>query len=323
MSITVTDIVTEYGAYYENAGQNKDRLKKLLMQPVETEKYCTVVTTEDTTWKLGKSLIEKILQPFQNGWTPKSAASFKPNVINLRKLKVDEEFNPDDIEDTWLGFLAANEMDRKNWPVVRYLIEELYINKLFEDWENEAIFKGVYDAPTPNVAGDPADVIDGFRKLIIDGINDSTINRVTLSSALAADNIFESVETFADSISGVYKNKSMNLFMSPTWARAYKRDKRNEFGYTDNNLSGAVDFTNLSVIGLPSMEGSNVIFTTPKENMFVLNGRRSKSPAFTIEGLKRMVYFYTDFWKGVGFGLNEAVWAYIPDSELNGSGSGS
>jgi len=38
-----------------------------------------------------------------------------------------------------------------------------------------------------------------------------------------------------------------------------------------------------------------------------------------IEESKRTVSFMTDWWEGVGFGINEAVWSNL----LPGSGSGS
>ena len=49
---------------------------------------------------------------------------------------------------------------------------------------------------------------------------------------------------------------------------------------------------------------------------FYLYKDQTNQSVFQIEGSKRLVNLYTDFKLGTGFGINQAVWSYIPESLL-------
>jgi hypothetical protein len=316
--MNISDILSEYGAYYEKAGQNKKRVLQLLMQATVTEGHMTPMKTDDTVFKLAQATIDDIIQPFQKGWTPNEAAAFVANELRLYHLKVDEELYPDDIEASWLGFLAADDLDRSKWPLVRYIIEGLYIPKIADNIELKEIFHGEYAEPTPGVAGATGTSMNGLAIMIRDGLEDGSINNIDLGS-LTAENIFDKVEEFADNISEVYQGVKMNVFMSQTWYKRYMRDKRAQGFYdysSDKSITSGIDFTPQSVVALPSMHGSDVIFATPKSNIISLSKKSQNKNKFMIETLKRQVFFMTDFWKGVGFGINGAVWAHDPDASI-------
>jgi hypothetical protein len=46
------------------------------------------------------------VQPFQKAFTPIGTFKFKPNEFSLYKLKIDLQEYPDDLEATYLAFLA-------------------------------------------------------------------------------------------------------------------------------------------------------------------------------------------------------------------------
>lgn len=314
----ISAILSEYGAYYEKSGQNKKRVLKMLMQAAVTEAIMTPMKTDDTVFKLAQATIDDIIQPFQKSWTPNEASAFIANELKLYHLKVDEELYPDDIEASWLGFLASNDLDRSKWPLVRFIIEGLYIPKITDNIELKEIFHGVYAAPEAGVAGATGTSMHGLGKMILDGLEDGTVNNIDLG-VITAENIFDKVELFVDGISEVYQGVKMEICMSNKWARAYHRDKRAQGFYdygSDKDVKGNVDFTPQSVKSLPSMHGSDVVFATPKSNMISMGKKSQNKNKFSIETLKRQVFFMTDFWKGVGFGINGAVWAHDPDAVI-------
>jgi len=316
----VTDIITEYGAYYENAGQNMKRLITQLLYGFELIKYMTPIKTEDTIYRMAESEIGYVLQPFQIDFSKTSDVEFKPNEIRLYKNKIDQKFSPDTVEETWLGFLASNDVDRAKWPLIKYLIEKLIIPQANEDLEN-AIFFAEYKAPV--VAGTPGallDIMDGLKKQLVDGIGNG-LNRITLNT-LTTSNIFDEIEKFRKGISLVYRRKDLVYFMSPTWAEAYQMGKRDEFPTKESLDYKKVDFSPHMVVGIPGMESSNIIFTTPKSNLLYLTKKNANMTRFQIEGYERTVKLMSDFFQGVGFGTLQAVFASIPDGEI-GSGSGS
>jgi hypothetical protein len=59
--------------------------------------------------------LDRVVQPFQKAFTPIGTFKFKPNEFSLYKLKIDMQEYPDDLEATYLGFLAdLPEADRSN-----------------------------------------------------------------------------------------------------------------------------------------------------------------------------------------------------------------
>jgi len=65
MSITTTAIVAEYGAFYQDAGQNKKRILSLLSQGRQITSLATPIKTDDTIFRLANATFRTLMQPFQ------------------------------------------------------------------------------------------------------------------------------------------------------------------------------------------------------------------------------------------------------------------
>ena len=309
----VSEIITAFGAYYESSGQNKSRVRKLLTQGLVTPGVCTPIKTDDTIFRLAKLALTRVVQPFQKSWTPLNASAFTPNELKLYHFKVDEDLDPDDIEATWLGFLASEGVSRKEWPLVRFLIEQGYIPQINEDMELNEYGKGVYAAPLAGTEGAPGTGMDGLIKLLQDGVDGETINNIPIG-ALAEDTIFDQVEAFADGIAQVYQGIPMHVCMSQTWRKFYLRDKRANGYYqisSDKQIDDSIDFMPQKVVGLPSLNGTDTIFATPKANLIHLTKKSANKTRFSIEESKRSVSFLCDWWEGLGFGIDGAVWTNL------------
>ena len=61
----ISELIIAFGAYYEQAGQNVSRIKRLLTQGIETPKICTPLKTDDTIYRLSQINMTRIAQPFQ------------------------------------------------------------------------------------------------------------------------------------------------------------------------------------------------------------------------------------------------------------------
>jgi len=316
MGLVVGDIVSEYGAYYEKSKQNKSRVRNLLMQPTVSEKYMTPIKTDDTIFKLANGVIDDIVQPFQKAFTEKGDVTFTPNPLTQYHFKVDFEVYPDDIEATWLGFLASNNLSRKEWPIVRFIIEEYIMKKLKDNMELKEIYKGVYAAPDPGSAGATGTGMNGIGYMLQSGVDTGTINHITLAT-LTSSNIFDEVEKFVDGISEIYQGIPMNVFMDNTRYKWYMRDKRSQGFYqksSDKDFDNGIDFTPQKVVSLPSMAGQSILFATPKSNFIHTTKKSVNKTKVKIEESKRVVIVMTDWWEGVGFGVNEAVWTSLESS---------
>lgn len=316
MAVITTDIVSAFGTFYVQEGQNMDSLKEQIRQPSVTPSYAVPIISESDVYRSSNATLGEIVQSFQKSFTAKGDLTFLPNEIRLRNAKIDLALYPDDVKGKWLGFLASlTEQDRAAWPIVRYMLEKHVTPQIPHDMETKAYWGGSYVAPTAGTAGTTAGTLDGLKKLIDAGLTAATINAVALSAVPNAANMFEVVEEFVENVlasNTALEGAKMRVFMDPKFLRNYFRDKRNTHGTDVNYVPGVntVDFApNIELVALPSMSGSGYIWATPVANFVHLrkvNGMQDPK----IEESKREVFLMLDWYEGIGFEYNQLVYAY-------------
>ena len=189
MAITTTQIVQEYGAYYIDAGQNKKRILTMLSQGREIVNFATLIKTDDTIFRLANATFQSLVQPFQKTFTQKGGVDIVPKEIRQFRFKIDDEFMPDELVATWLGFLTAKQVDRKEWPFVKWLIEEYYKKQIDQDMELNEYYNGVFAAPAAGVAGANGTGMDGVKLLLQTGVDALKINSINLGALAVATKI--------------------------------------------------------------------------------------------------------------------------------------
>jgi hypothetical protein len=318
-TITVSELKSEFGTYI---GSNMRDILKLLTQPTESQKFMTTIATQDLEWRAAKAVIGDLVQGFQKAWTPSGTAAFTPRAIVQRRHKFDISFYPDEVVDSWLGFLTDESKGRAQWPITKYILEQLVLPKVLENRELKLIGKGDYEAPTDDQAQATGKSMDGFCTILEDAktAGTSNINFVTID-ALTSTNIFSQVEEFARQVDELYQSLSMNVFVSRGLYMAYHKRRRDLHGM-DTNYNGMADIiegTNMKLVPLPSMSGKDIIFATPKENFIRLINRNDGASNISVESVDRQIKIFADWYESVGFGIEEAVFASVPAAEDSGS----
>ncbi|SHL26766.1 hypothetical protein [Hymenobacter psychrotolerans] len=318
MSLQTSAIIAEFGAYYINQGQNLQRLAKLLFRPSVTDSLLTPILTDETVYRAAKTLMTRVLQPFQKAYTPLASVTFTPVGIEQFKMKIDTAEYPDELEASWLGFLTGEGIDRKSWPFIRWYIEEYLIPQSNQDYELLEVYNGVYVAPTAGTPGAAGTSMNGLKKTINTHI---TAGRITpiVTGALETDPeaLVEQLEQFADRIGQAYWSIPMQLAVSEQVQRRFLRGQERKYGKNtkvEGMLGDKINNTNITVVGLPSMSGANKIWCTPKANALVLGKRTGNQGKFQVENVDRQVKVYSDWSKGVGFIIPEIV--YTNDQDL-------
>jgi len=311
-TISLAQLKAAFGTY---VGTNQKDILRLLTQPTYSETFMTTKQSQDLVYRASKAVISDLVQGFQEGWTPKGKAAFTPVEILQRRHKIDLSFYPDEIMDSWLGFMGDESIDRKVWPITRYIIEQLIMPKVMDNRELALIGKGHYVAPVEGTAQALGLSMDGFVTILKNKhtAGGSNMNFITLD-ALTVDNVFDQLESFGDQVGDLYKDMAMNIFLSRKWFAAYHKKRRDLHG-TDTNYDGMttmLEGTNLTLTPLPSMAGENLIFTTPKENFIRLMNRNNGASNISIESVDRQIKVFADWYESVGFGIEEAVFAYVP-----------
>lgn len=314
----IADIIAEFGAYYIKSPENMARLVKQLNKESITDSVLTPFFTDDTIYRASEGRMGRVLQPFQKKWTPIGTIKFVPVAIEMFKMKVDCEEYPDDLEGTWLGFLSGDDNDRKQWPFIRWFIEVYLLPQALEDYETHEIYKGVFVAPVAGVAGAAGTSMDGIRKAINDRITSGRITPIVMGAMPTTQDaaLVSYIEKFVDSIDKRYWNIPMQLCVQEAGERAFRRALRAKYG-ENTDFAGTttlVPETKITIIGLPSMEGSGKIWCTPKVNALHLKKKTQNMKNIQVENVDRLVKMYTDWHSGVGFVIPELV--YTNDQDL-------
>ncbi|TPG71995.1 hypothetical protein [Hymenobacter nivis] len=320
--LTIEAILAEYGRYYIAGGQNVARLIQRAYIAAQTESLFGSIVTDDTQFRMAKTELGRILQAFQPGWTPLGELKVSPVVLSQFPMKVDLEMSPDALEASWLGFLTDNNLDRAQWPVIRWLIEAHILPQVQEDYELNEVYFGKFVAPTTGVASAAGTSMNGIRTIINAGVTAGRISPIALGAIPADAAAFcDYVEAFTRGFDIRYKGRPMPVCMNTTLAERYARGRQAKYG-RDSNFTSVkpiiagngdeivqipVEFTQHTVVGLPSMGASSKLWATPADNRKKLAKKSVNEKMVRVESAKREVAIFTDFYKGVGFPLEQAV----------------
>lgn len=310
--LSISRIVEEFGKYYLKEGQNRQRLTRTLMQPsVTLEKHATRITTEETIYRAANYLFGSVIQPFSTDFTPVSNLKFIPNEIKLRQVKTDIKIIPNDIEDSWLGFLSANNCTIKEWPIVRFIMEDYVKKQIEEDRELKMVYTGKYDPSSDQKV--PGVCMDGIKQLLIDGVQRSEypINVISGLGTPTAENILDYLEAFDAALPDLYYGEKVVIFVSPQIARWFLTAKRAAGHYfisSDESINYKIDFSHHEIWPCPAMAGTTDIWATTPNNLIWLTKRFTPISNMQMQVEDRFVKLLLDWWEAVGFRCNQMVW---------------
>lgn len=313
-------VTSEFGAKYIDGGQGVKDMIAFLHQPSVTEQYFPVFPTVNT--EIQKVSVEhaRVLQRYQKAFTTVGGMTFKPRTIPLYDLKIDSSITPRDLQNEWVGFLASEGIDPTVMPITRYY-QEYLINQATSDYELLEVWAGVRGTVTPGTATAAGASVNGLRKLLNDGVTATTINEIA-SGAMPTDTVdcVDYFEAFADSVQSANRliyNDIDFIFCSETVAKRFRRGNRDKYNlnYLQQSELSMINDTNIMVVGLPSMGSSTKIWCTPRFNRARYTKNESQSRLFDVQKNGREVQFLTDFWKGIGFWINEFVFVNDQDTE--------
>lgn len=305
MAQDLSALASALGAYYRDRKQ--DVLSKLYAAE-DMRKYFTVVSGVQDEYVMTEMLFDELTQPYQKAWTPKGTATFKPEILKNRGVKVDFTFEPKSLEATWIGYLKTNGSSPEEYPFVQFIYDKL-MEKVARELNNTTI-NGVYAAPTAGTAGAAIDSFNGLLKIVTDAITATKITPIA-TGALSAANIRTKVEQMVDALPTEHRDQELVMLMSPSWARAYHRLNRADFGTNIDYKSGEtmVDFTNVKIVSPLYMNGSSRMIITPAANLFLLEDGVNEEEKMIVQQNRRELEVMMDFKRGVGFGIIENfVW---------------
>lgn len=329
MNLTIDDVITAWGEYYLDSGQNLSNLHMLPFEQSNTMEAGTVVETEQTTLREANVETQEVLQQYQDAFTSKGDITVLPVNIFLQNIKIDTGVIPHKLIKSWLGFLTNSGRDPLQYPFIAWLVEQYLIKQAKEDFELKAVYKGVYAAPVADTAGDADKVVDGIEKLLNDLVvagDVAPFELGDLDSLSAKDFVTKIEDYFVKAIPEKYRyGYALELSMSRTYRDKFRqgmREKYNVYYAQADQLLRVMDYENVTIVGRASMINKKRIWTTPKFNLLFPVKGFSNMNGFDVQKLDRKVKFLTDWWQGVGFVQPGIIWtstAELPDGWSSGS----
>jgi len=299
-TITIADLITEYGAYYRAGSQSLKDLRTQLFQPSVSEAFFTPRLTTATRIELANAAQTRVLQAYQKAFTPIGDTSFTPQVIKLDNMKIDVSIVPHDLMETWLGFLALNALKPEECPIVKYWLENLVLPKSKEDIEMNEFFWGKTGVVTPGTPTAVGASMNGVReKLKGAGVQVVTMGAVPTDPV----EFVTYVEDFRATLPELAKRACKRIAVSPVLEERFATGMRNKYNVNYQQVTDKKKIidTDCEIVGLPSQTGHGVIWTTPEENKIVGNKNPENQSIFDLQKQGRELQALTDFHKGVGF----------------------
>jgi hypothetical protein len=268
----------------------------------------------------------QLTQAYQEAFTPKGAVTFTPNEIVLREIKADFEIkNLRELYNSkFLGFLKNGSLDYASHPFVGWFISEYVLPQMEEDRELEIIHNGTYLAPTPGTAGLAKNAVNGFKKIIEDGITATTITPTATGAWETDPKLFvvQVNDWIQAAIGRLNRRRLETVRLNETLFDRYTEGmeqlynvnypRLNEERLSEVRLNGRS--SGIMLAGLPSMGDNERIWSTVQGNS--VKRTRFANVAQTVrvwETTPRIVQGFTEYELGYGFFVNELVFC----NELN------
>jgi hypothetical protein len=279
MAIDVSDIVSEFGAYYLNSGQDVNDL--LLPLRTGDDFYADLAvyskknvgdSGSNSKWDRALTETEGVLQPWKSDYSPTTDSGDLLGLSTpIRTWKPDRTIVPSDmVHENWLQFLEDMDKEPVEWPFVRWFMQVYIVDQLKEDM-NLTSYNGIYAAPAGGATpGDMDTTVDGFEKMLLRHIASGYITPIANGAVdtLTDSEYCEYVEDFVKQVNPRLLKKGCVLKFSHTNYQKYRRGYRDLHG-KEMDFTGQKSFiidSNVEIKGYLAMEGSERIYLTPRGN---------------------------------------------------------
>ncbi|WP_151087373.1 hypothetical protein [Hymenobacter baengnokdamensis] len=314
---SATELATELGAYFR---ANNRQIIAALYQKSVTAQYMRTIPAQQGKFPALQSITSDVVQGFTAVWTPMGVTEFKVNPLVAYQQKVNFPITPAQVQNSWIAFLYEEGKKAADMPISHYIIDQELMPKVVSNRET-LIGKGQYDPTKLGVFGHS---MDGIQAKINQGVADGSMFKVPIL-APSRSNMVDQIEEFELNLPEELKPLLDKIYMPQNLVEAYRLDYRNKHGLMPTYTLEDGMRTYLGqrkLIGLPSLNGTNIIFATPDQNFLRLIDIVDTAVITDVQVLDYQVKIFMEWWEGVGFWTNQMVVVAVPAGTLKGLGTG-
>lgn len=338
-TITTTQLATELKAFFKvEAGLPASWV---YAKDVQLNKFARRITKVKGQYMAPHAIMTNVIQGFEAVWNEMGTTKIKSNELTSYRCKVNFPINPDEIEGTYLAWANEEGKDQADRSISRFIAETLK-EKAIDDLDELSI-NGEYDANNLDVFGK---AINGIVKILTDGVAETVAQTaknpmyLVPLDPLTENNMVEQVTAFEKAVPKRLKRFIKRIYMGTDKLEDYMLDYEDTLGtiqsYNDTKKA-RTRLNGWEIVGLDKLNGSDLIFTTPDNNLLQLIDLFDKPTITKIEDFEYTVKLYMSFWLGYGFYYNQMVFVshngsetgyndstttadYIPEELTSGSG---
>ena len=243
------------------------------------------------------------LQSYQAGHHLKGSVAFNGRTLQMRMVKDDKQFETRafDVED-YDAYLNRTGNDPKQFPYQAYVIE-MILKAMYEDFEKNVKWGGVYLGPIVGAPNQSTDTVDGFIELIHDSIIAGEVAPY-ITGLLSASNAYDKIVDFIEAMLEIPEMEAADwaLYTSLSARRFLRKSYRDAHG-ADNDAKDSYglelvpDYEKVRVIPQSGLSGSQMVLARP-DNLYI---GYDGAPFIEMRYESRMMYCEIDWKYGMQF----------------------
>jgi len=258
----------------------------------------------------GRIVSDEVTQVRKLPWLAKNKQKIQPEVRKVFPVSIDVEWTGNDLqslEESWLNRFVDNGSGPYKMAFVQFLVSELMKKARNEDRISSV--KGVHVETPDNatVAGRFINRQDGLLYQLFRAVYADKKVKVPSLGLPTAENIVDYVEaTVRENLTEeIRENTDLVYYMEPDHIKLYRTRKKELFGNYKTTTTADYDtienYTNIRMVPLHDLAGTNVHFITFDDNIEILENLPNEKSILTFQMLRRMIYGHGDYKYGVGF----------------------
>jgi len=316
--MTTEDIVKELGEYV--ASNAKIVPAMIYSDDVVLDAHCKTITKVKGKYPSFHSIMTNVVQGYKSVWQSLGEAQLKSKKLEAFRQKVNFEFNPDDIQHTYLaGDYYDETKGRVEMPISQYVLDIELKPKVTDDINWLSILAEYDEAQADGQFGKS---LNGIKAVVANAVAHAThpAFRIPLD-ALTDANILDQETEFEVSLPEKVKPKVKAIFMSTRNLERRTRAYVDKYGQNQFKKDETTTFFGRRIIGLPFLD-DDTIFATVDGNLVKLIDKIDNPPSITdIQKQDYVIKIFMEFWLGYEVLINELLFVSNYEDATYGLGS--
>lgn len=215
----------------------------------------------------------------------KGTYEFQAEILTMYDVMFAHKFTKlKELEKSWIGYLNREGSDTMKWSFIEFILVET--SKVLHNERELRRIKGVYKAPTTNVAGPFLQAANGYLKFIKNQIAAFKVKAMPMGE-WTSSTICGYVYAMAELVPAVWRDSGLlEVHMSDSAWSAYKKNNETLYGVNQDykpNTGYIKEYPNIPIVVVPNMGASKRIIITLKNNFRLFEDQANEMLNFNIE----------------------------------------